>query len=36
VDAGVVLSGYVMNNLRFADAIAAVAGNEHNLHAGIG
>jgi len=28
VDAGVVLSGHVMNNLRFADEIAAVAENE--------
>jgi len=28
-----VLSGHVMNNLRFADDIAAVADNEHNLQA---
>jgi len=28
-----VLSGHVMNNLRFADDIAAVAENEHHLQA---
>jgi len=33
VDAGVVLSGHVMNNLRFADDIAPVADNEHHLQA---
>jgi len=33
VDAVVVLSGHVVNNLRFADDIAAVAENEHNLQA---
>jgi len=33
VDAGVVLSGHEMNNLRFADDIAAVAENERNLQA---
>jgi len=32
VDAGVVLSGHVMNNVRFADDIDAVAENEHHLH----
>jgi len=31
VDAGVVLSGHVINNLRFADDIAAGAENEHHL-----
>jgi len=33
VDAGVVLSGHIVNNLRFADDIAAVAEREHNLQA---
>jgi len=33
VDAGVVLSGHVMNNLRFADEIATVTDNEHHLQA---
>jgi len=33
VDAGVVLSEHVLNNLRFADDIAAVAENENNLQA---
>jgi len=32
VDAVVVLSGHAMNNLRFADDIAAVAENKHHLH----
>jgi len=33
VDAGVVLSRHVVNNLRFADDIKAVADNEHHLRA---
>ena len=31
VDAGVVISGHVVDNLRFADDIAAVAENECQL-----
>ena len=31
VDAGVVMSGHVVNNLRFADEIATVAENECKL-----
>jgi len=33
VDPGVVLIGHVMNNLRFADGIAAVTDNKHHLQA---
>jgi len=33
VDSGFVLSGHVMNNLRFADDMASVADNQHHLQA---